>query len=68
MGNELVIPFPNHMDYDKNENKTEGNNTRIFYKKDKIAEFGKNPEILISIRPNPNSDTSELIYDGNYQF
>ena len=56
------------MDYDKNENKTEGNNTRIFYKKDKIAEFGKNPEILISIRPNPNSDTSELIYDGNYQF
>lgn len=34
LGNELVIPFPNHMDYDKNENKTEGNNTRIFYKKD----------------------------------
>ena len=30
--------------------------------------MGKNPELLISVRPNPNADTSDLIFDGNIYF
>jgi hypothetical protein len=68
LGDALIIPFPYNLDSDSVERKTDGNLTSIFYSKEKIATFGKNPELLISIRPNPNTDISDDIFDGKFQF
>lgn len=68
LGNELLLPFPSSNKHDEKARKEQGNLTTIFYSQKQIQEFGNNPELLISVRPNPSSDSSEVIYDGNFTF
>ena len=65
----MVIKFPTKNDYDIGNVMKIGNISNIFYDRQEIQKKGENPEILLSVRPNPNRDDSkDKIYDGIFTF
>lgn len=65
----MVIKFPTKNDYDEGNVMKIGNISNIFYDRSEIQKKGESPEILLSVRPNPNRDDSkDKIYDGIFTF
>lgn len=65
---DIFLPFPTANDHDEDARQQLGEVTNIFYGQDTIQKIGENPELLISVRPNPNADISDLIFDGKMNF
>ena len=65
----MVIEFPTKNNYDSDSVTQSGYVKRIFYSKERVSDFGEQPELLISIRPDENASLmNSEVFDGTGYF